>query len=93
MVRISHLYVIPLYPNSVFVIGEYIFDRKLVAKLYIKRWFILDCLGNIPFSMFKAFPGKASLDDFSNFIHFNFAYIPRFYIFCMALKLFRIRNV
>lgn len=41
-------------------IGEYIFDRKLVAKEYLKFWFFLDCLGNVPYSMFKAFPGKPS---------------------------------
>lgn len=58
----------------------------------MKCWFFLDCLANVPYSMFKAYPGEASLDDFKNFIHFNFAYIPRFYIVCLALKLFRIRN-
>lgn len=42
--------------------------------------------------MFKAFPGEPSLDDFKNFVSFNFAYIPRFYIICLALKLFRIRT-
>ena len=62
-------------------------------KDYLKHWFVLDCLGNIPYAMFKAFPGEPSLDDFKNFITFNFAYIPRFYIICSALKLLRIRNV
>ncbi|CDW78950.1 UNKNOWN [Stylonychia lemnae] len=72
--------------------GEYVFKRKKVAKQYLKSWFILDCLGNIPYGMFKAFPGEPSLDDMSNFVKFNFAYIPRFYIVCLALKLFRIRT-
>lgn len=73
--------------------GEFVFNWKLVASNYLKGWFFLDWVGNVPYSMFKAFPKEASLDDMKNFFTFNFAYIPRFYIVCMALKLIRIRRV
>lgn len=75
-----------------FLLGELIFNRKTIIKNYVVTWLISDCLANIPYGMFKAFPGKPSLDNMTNFLHFNFAYIPRFYIVCLSIKLLRIRK-
>jgi hypothetical protein len=48
-------------------------------------------LSNIPFSIGKAFP-HVSNNDLYNLYTFNFAYVPRVYIACLAIKLTRIRK-
>ena len=37
-------------------LGEFVFDRKDVAKKYLKTWFIPDLVACIPYSIGKALP-------------------------------------
>jgi hypothetical protein len=75
-----------------FILGEFVFNRRKVAKSYILSWFFIDCLAAIPYAMFKYYPKDPGANDLQNLIHLNFAYIPRFYVICIAFKLARIRK-
>ncbi|CDW88503.1 cation channel family protein [Stylonychia lemnae] len=72
--------------------GEFIFNRKIVAKRYMMTWFLLDNLANFPYSLFKYYKRHQFDNDLQNFIYFNFAYTPRLFIIFLCLKLVRIRK-
>ncbi len=76
-------------------IGEFLFDRKRVAKNYLKGKFVFDLIACIPFSSGKYFKRnyKAEFNDGENFIRFNFSYTPRIYIICQSLQFIRLRKV
>ena len=63
-----------------------------MARNYLRRWFILDLLGNFPCGLFKVLPHTPSSNDLHNLLVFNFAYIPRIYVVWLVLKLIRIRK-
>jgi hypothetical protein len=39
-----------------FLIGEFVFNRKKVALNYIRRWFFVDLISNIPYTVIKIIP-------------------------------------
>ena len=81
--------------NEHISLGELIFDRKKVAGAYLKSFFLLDCISNMPLTLLKYISFKYEKyngDDIHNFITLNFAYIPRIYIIFLALKVLRMRK-
>eukprot|EP00347_Sterkiella_histriomuscorum_P000844 403374301 len=72
--------------------GDYIFNRKLIAKRYLLTYFIVDNIANIPYSIFKHYQRHQLKEDMQNFLIFNFAYTPRLFIAMLGIKLIRIRK-
>jgi hypothetical protein len=73
-------------------LGEFVFNRKAVAKRYLTFWFWFDTISNIPYTFFKFYMRDPYDSDMMNFLTFNLAYTPRVYTVCLGLKLFRIRK-
>ena len=72
--------------------GEFLFSRSRSVTRYLFTWFPLDCIALMPVGLFKALPNQPSSDDLHNFLVFNYAYIPRFYVMFLGFKLIRIRK-
>ena len=67
-----------------------IFNRKMVAKRYLKSSFIIDIFCCNPVGLFKyTSETHEGYSDTEYFLTFNYSYVPRAYVVLLGIKLTR----
>lgn len=80
----------PIYEES-----RIVFDRKRIAKKYLKFWFWIDfyCLIPLYYFRMKSMSRPRSPDNVHNFLTLNFKSLPRFYPMLVIVRMTRIRGI
>jgi hypothetical protein len=74
--------------------GEYIFDRKVIAKITVYKFkFFFTILTFLPMSLMKYYSGEGGKDDMQNFINMDYKALPRFYRMLIVWKLMRLERL
>lgn len=75
-----------------YIIGEFVFDRRLLLFKYLRNHLPIDILNTIPYSLLKYNSTESREDDLMNFVTLNLAHLPKAYILMLGIKLIRIRK-
>lgn len=75
--------------------GHTITDKRVIAFLYLKTWFVLDLIACFPHTFFRkrSQDWPRDKDDVKNFLTLNYKSLPRFYYVLLATKMIRIRQI